>query len=55
MLTLLMAGLGLLVGFFRSRRRGGKIGDNIQWALVHGIVFALLTLIIGTVYLNVTA
>ena len=55
MLTLVAFFIGCLIGFIRSRMRGGKIGDQIQWALVHGIALALLTLIVGTVYLNLSA
>ena len=55
MLTVGMGILGLVIGFFRARGRGGSIGDQIQWALAHGIGLALLTLVLGTLYLQFTS
>lgn len=52
MITLIAFILGLLIGAFRARKRGRPMGDQIQWALVHGIFLGLATMIIGTIYLN---
>lgn len=36
--------LGCLIGWYRAAKRGGTIGDRVQYALAHGIPIALLTL-----------
>ena len=33
--------LGALAGGFRARARGGKVADILQYAFVHGLIFAL--------------
>jgi hypothetical protein len=38
--------LGLVLGAFRARRRGGTTADLIQWALVHALVLGLLGLFV---------
>ena len=52
MVTILAFLLGAAIGFWRSTKRGGNTGDRIQWALAHGVIFALLAMIIITVLLH---
>ena len=44
MLLLLAFVLGALLGWRRAARRGGDRFDQLQYAVVHGIVFALVAL-----------
>jgi hypothetical protein len=37
--------LGALIGWRRAKRRGGDRFDGLQYAAVHGILFALLALV----------
>lgn len=36
--------LGFVIGAFRAVRRGGKAADIAQWAIVHGLILALVGL-----------
>ncbi|MBS3978565.1 MAG: hypothetical protein KGZ77_02045 [Rhodobacteraceae bacterium] len=38
--------LGALTGGYRARARGGKLADMVQYALVHGLIFAILGLFV---------
>lgn len=38
--------LGALAGGFRARARGGKVADILQYAFVHGLIFALAGLFV---------
>jgi hypothetical protein len=46
MLFVIAFGLGALFGWQRAARRGGDRLDQWQYAAVHGIVFALVTVIL---------
>lgn len=37
---------GAALGWIRASRRGGTIGDRVQYALAHAIPFALVALFI---------
>lgn len=37
--------LGALWGAWRARNRRGKTADMVQWALVHGLILAMLGLL----------
>ena len=43
--------LGAVGGGLRARARGGKIADILQYAFVHGLIFALMGLFV-TIYLD---
>ena len=43
--------LGAVGGGLRVRARGGKIADILQYAFVHGLIFALMGLFV-TIYLD---
>lgn len=36
--------LGLLIGAFRAKKRGGKTEDILQWAVIHGLILAMIGL-----------
>lgn len=36
--------LGGLVGWFRAGRRGGNRADKLQYAAVHAMIFAIISL-----------
>ena len=43
--------LGAIGGGLRAKARGGKVADILQYAFVHGLIFALVGLFL-TIYLN---
>ncbi|WP_170971976.1 hypothetical protein [Rhodobacter sp. SY28-1] len=43
--------LGAIGGGLRARARGGKLADILQYAVVHGLIFALMGLFL-TIYLD---
>lgn len=43
--------LGSIGGGLRARARGGKVADILQYAFVHGLIFALIGLFL-TIYLD---
>ncbi|WP_424926577.1 hypothetical protein [Amaricoccus tamworthensis] len=54
MLVLAAAILGALLGWRYANQRGGDRLDKLQYATGFGIAFVLATLVIGTLYLNLT-
>lgn len=38
--------LGILIGAFRAKRRGGKTADLVQWALVYALALGLVGLFV---------
>lgn len=38
--------LGAVAGGYRARARGGKAADMLQYAFVHGLIFAILGLFV---------
>ena len=46
----IIAAIGLLVGIFRAKRRGGTLGDMATWGLGHALGFALLTVVVLATY-----
>ena len=53
MITIAAFLFGLILGAWRARRIGRNLGDQIQWALAHAIPFALIVMILGTIFFNV--
>lgn len=53
MLFLLAFVLGLGFGWTRARRRGGDRFDQLQYAAVHGILFALVSFALVVVFQRV--
>lgn len=43
--------VGAIGGGLRAKARGGKVADILQYAVVHGLIFAILGLFI-TIYLD---
>ena len=43
--------LGGIAGGLRARARGGKTADVLQYAFVHGLIFAIMGLFL-TIYLD---
>ncbi|MES2539720.1 MAG: hypothetical protein V4720_09495 [Pseudomonadota bacterium] len=43
--------VGAIGGGLRAKARGGKVADILQYAFVHGLIFALMGLFI-TIYLD---
>ena len=39
--------IGCVIGWYRAGRRGGNLGDRLQYALAHGIPLALATLAVS--------
>lgn len=39
--------LGALWGAIRAKSRGGKTADLVQWALVHGLILAIIGLLVA--------
>ena len=50
MLIVTAFGLGALFGWQRAARRGGDRLDRLQYAAVHGIVFALAAVILVVLF-----
>ncbi|MFN3993994.1 MAG: hypothetical protein ACK4IU_13915 [Tabrizicola flagellatus] len=43
--------VGAIAGGLRARARGGKTADILQYAFVHGLIFAVMGLFL-TIYLD---
>ena len=43
--------LGAIGGALRAKARGGKVADILQYAFVHGLIFALIGLFL-TIFLE---
>lgn len=54
MIVLLAALAGFVVGALRARSRQGKLVDVLQYAVVYGIVFALVGLFV-TIFIHRSA
>ena len=46
MIVIASALLGIIIGTLRARRRNGNRMDILQWAAVHGMIFAVIGLFI---------
>jgi hypothetical protein len=54
MLSLVAFVLGALWGAWVARKRGGNTLDILQYAAVHGILLAVIAVVGGIIYANVT-
>ena len=48
MIPLIAFATGLVVGWWRAKRRGGDRLDRLQYSVGYGIAFALATLVVLT-------
>lgn len=39
--------IGIILGAYRAKSRNGKTADLVQWALVHGLLFAIIGLLLA--------
>ena len=41
--------IGVLIGWWRARKMGGKVLDQLQYAAIHGLVFFLIALVLTVI------
>ena len=49
MIPLIAVFIGFGFGWLRAGKRGGTIGDKVQYGIAHGIVFGLVTLAVAAI------
>ncbi|SOH92393.1 hypothetical protein SAMN06273572_101238 [Monaibacterium marinum] len=42
--------VGLAIGIFRAKRRGGSIGDMVTWGIGHALAFVIVTIVVLMAY-----
>ena len=48
--ALIIGIVGLLIGIFRAKRRGGTFGDMVTWGIGHALAFVIATVVVLMTY-----